>query len=186
MLGRIIWFAWVPFVVAFPLACGDDPQTNPSADGGVDGSIPPTPAPYGLDTRPANPTCKAPARPQLDTGVKLDAAFGTVRFNQPIDMHVAPGDPTKFYIAERPGAIKSIVRGGTTVSTFYTFPAGTINAAGEGGFLSFAFHPQWPVKKEVYVSYTLAPAYRRHRPGEVVGWRYPRRRPRDPHPVRAA
>ncbi|NOU32380.1 MAG: hypothetical protein HOO96_31125 [Polyangiaceae bacterium] len=157
MLGRIIWFAWVPFVVAFPLACGDDPHTNPSADGGVnaDGSIPPTPAPYGLDTRPANPTCKAPARPQLDTGVKLDAAFGTVRFNQPIDMHVAPGDPTRFYIAERPGAIKSIVRGGTDVSTFYTFPAGTINAAGEGGFLSFAFHPQWPAKKEVYVSYTI-------------------------------
>ena len=70
----------------------------------------------------------------------------------------APGDTSTFYIVQRGGQIVAIKRGETSTRTFFAFPNGVINAAGEGGFLSFAFHPGWPATPEVYVSYTTSSA----------------------------
>lgn len=116
---------------------------------------PPQVSPYGLDARPLGQTCKAPVRPQLNTGVRLAVAFPAGTFSQPIDLRQAPGDGRTFYIAERSGKIRKIEGGGTAASDFLVFPAGSINASGEGGFLGFAFHPKWASgKPEVYLSYT--------------------------------
>src|SRR5687767_7101916 len=76
------------------LACGGD-------DGG------PTAAPFGLDTRPANPTCIAQARPVIDTGVTLQRRFTGLTFNQPIYLTQAPGDNATWYVVERQGQIRA-------------------------------------------------------------------------------
>lgn len=112
-------------------------------------------APSGLDARPTGQTCKAPPRPQLDTGVRLMPTFAAGTFSLPIDLRMAPGDKTTFYVAERAGRIRKIARGATMASDFLTLPAGTINSANEGGFLGFAFHPKWASgTREVFLSYT--------------------------------
>ena len=55
------------------------------------------PSLVGLDARPTGQTCTAPARPQLDTGVRLEPAFAAGIFSQPIDLRQAPGDSSTFY-----------------------------------------------------------------------------------------
>lgn len=131
-------------------ACGDDPVVvNPLADAG-----PPVAAPYGLDVRPKNDTCKAPPKPEYDTGVTFEPAFDGVTFAAPTGFRMAPGDANTFYVIERSGNIVAIKRGETTKRPFFTFPNGVINAAGEGGFLAFAFHPKWPATPEAFLSYT--------------------------------
>ena len=135
-------------------ACSsDEPQDSPAPPSMPDMAA--MPAPYGLDARPTGQTCKAPPRPQLDTGVRLAPTFAAGTFSLPIDLRMAPGDKSTFYVAERGGRIRKIARGATMASDFLTFPAGTINSAGEGGFLGFAFHPKWASgTREVYLSYT--------------------------------
>jgi uncharacterized repeat protein (TIGR03806 family) len=143
LLSLVLPLTWL-------LGCGSPSSAPPDEP-----PPPPLPAPYGLDARPSGQTCKAPARPQLDTGVRLNPVFAAGTFSQPIDLQQAPGDSATFYIAERPGRIRKISRGGTVAGDFLVFPAGVINAAGEGGFLGFAFHPAWKSgKPEVYLSYT--------------------------------
>jgi uncharacterized repeat protein (TIGR03806 family) len=153
-LGRFSWLAALPLALFAHAACSDDPSGEPNgADASADGRPPPTPSPYGLDVRPANPTCKAPERPNLDTGVQLTEVFASGVFSQPIEMTMAPGDAETFYIVERPGRVRKAKRG-QAPTDFFAFPTGTVNTAGEGGFLGFAFHPEWATKKEAYVSYT--------------------------------
>ena len=120
----------------------------------------PTRAPFGLDTRPSNTTCVAQQRPVIDTGVTLAKQWNGVTFNQPIYMAQAPGDDTQWYVVERTGRVRVIPNGATTNAQTREFVniTGTVNAAGEGGLLGMAFHPQWPTKREVYLSYTRTPA----------------------------
>src|SRR5580765_750267 len=74
---------------------GDNLDGGPLADGtleGGDSAPPPTPSPFGLDTRPPNPTCVAPPRPVLDTPLKLQRVFTGVTFSAPIYAVQPPGD----------------------------------------------------------------------------------------------
>lgn len=127
------------------------------------GPPPATPAPFGLDTRPANTTCLAPARPVPSTGVKFVDAFPALDFNQPMKLMMAPGDANRFYVAERGTA-----NGAANVATkVRTFPIGATSNAqvtdfatvmvypiGEGGFLGMAFHPQWQTNHTFFTSVT--------------------------------
>src|SRR4051812_40381605 len=124
------------------VSCGnDDPPAPP----------PPTPSPYGLDARPANPTCLAKPRPVLDTGVALQPQFTAATFQQPIYMTQAPGDNDQWFIVQRGGKVRALTVSTGQVRDFATV---TVNATGEGGLLGMAFHPQWPAKRELYLSYT--------------------------------
>ena len=126
-----------------------------AACGGNDG---PTRAPYGLDTRPANPTCVARARPVLDTGVTLARQWTGLTFNAPMYLTQAPGDDTQWYVVERGGTIRAFPTTATSNAQIRPFANVTVNASGEGGLLGFAFHPAWPTKREAYLSYTRNPA----------------------------
>lgn len=112
---------------------------------------------YGLDARPANPTCIAPAPPPNTSGVTTQRAFGTLSFSAPLGLFNAPGDSSRVFVQERSGRIRTFstqADGGVgAVSTFLDF-ATRVDAQGEGGFLGMAFHPQWPQRLEVFVSYT--------------------------------
>ena len=84
---------------------GDDGNPiGPNDGGGDDGTLadtgppPPTPSPYGLDTRPSNTTCVAPARPPSTSTVSLQRMWPGVTFNAPIYMVQAPGDANNWYV----------------------------------------------------------------------------------------
>ena len=90
------------------LHCGsDDPSApaTPSSDAGAsdERSVVPAPvdasvSPYGLDTRPANPTCRVPKRPRpADAGVTAE---------MPIALVKRPGVP-RWYVVQQKGKIFS-------------------------------------------------------------------------------
>jgi hypothetical protein len=66
-LGARVGVGVITGLVAVAVACGDDggssSQPLPTGDAGVVDAGPPVPAEFGLDVRPSNTTCKAPARP---------------------------------------------------------------------------------------------------------------------------
>ena len=113
----------------------------------------PTPAPFGLDERPSNTTCVARSRPVLDTGVTLSRQWTGINFQQPIYLTQAPGDDT-WYVVERQGTVRAFPDNATSNTEARTFASVAVNAGGEGGLLGLAFHPQWPAKREAYLSYT--------------------------------
>ena len=143
-MPRTLW----PLALAAAASCGYD-KLDP-----VEG----VPAPFGLDTRPANPTCVAQARPTLDTNVKLVPQFTGVTLDLPMFMLQAPGDDDTWYVVQRGGTVLAFPRTATSNAQVRTFATVTVNGAGEGGLLGMAFHPQWPAKKEAYLSYTRTPA----------------------------
>jgi uncharacterized repeat protein (TIGR03806 family) len=129
-----------------------------SSCGGDDG---PTTSPFGLDTRPSNPTCVAKQRPVLDTGVKLQRLWNGVTFHEPLYMTQAPGDDSQWYVVEKSGAavntqakVRAVPVNATANAQVRDFATVTVNPGGEGGLLGMAFHPEWPNKREVYLSYT--------------------------------
>jgi glucose/arabinose dehydrogenase len=73
----------------------------------------------------------------------------------PIYMESPPGDPTRLFIVERGGAIKILNRTtGAVLSTpFLTIPS--VDSAGEGGLLGFAFHPNFATNGKFYVNVTI-------------------------------
>jgi uncharacterized repeat protein (TIGR03806 family) len=140
-MRRIPWSAAT--LVAL-LSCGGD-NNVPTA---------PTRAPFGLDKRPANPTCIAQPRPVIDTGVTLARQWMGIRFSQPLFLTQAPGDDATWYVVERPGKVRAFPANATSDAQTRDFASATVNPAGEGGLLSMAFHPQWPARREAYLSYT--------------------------------
>ena len=152
-------------------ACGGDDAATPDAlDGGgdaqpgtdgpaSDGFVPPVRADFGLDTRPANPTCKAPARPPSTAPVKWEQVFATVSLAAPMMMAQIPGDKTRWFVAMREGAIVSFPVTSppatpTTVVTVPTISGLPLSDSGEGGLLGFAFHPKFAQNGKMYVTWT--------------------------------
>ncbi len=141
-----------------PGSGGDATVGTGTSDAAVDtGPPPPVASPFGLDTRPSNATCVVPERPVLDTGVKAAPAFGAIKFQQPVGLFQAPGDPSRFFVIEKAGGIRVFPATATAqadVKDFIVLPATLINSASEGGLLGMAFSPDWATNHEVYLSYT--------------------------------
>ncbi len=128
--------------------CGDNSTSGP-----------PAPAEFGLDARPANPTCKAPARPPSTAPVALQRVYNNVNLGTPLMMAQIPGDPSRWFIAQRDGRLVSFPTANppnttTAVATLPTVAGVAINTNGEGGFLGLAFHPKFAQNGKLYVSWT--------------------------------
>jgi hypothetical protein len=71
---------------------------------------PPAPAPpnpSGLDARPTNATCVAPQRATGSATIGVERAFPNIRFrNHAIEMLQAPGDSSRWFVAERFGFVQ--------------------------------------------------------------------------------
>jgi uncharacterized repeat protein (TIGR03806 family) len=135
-----------------------DPSGTSSADGGSDATPPPTRAEFGLDSRPANPTCKAPPRPPSTVSVKLERVFSNVRLAAPMMLAQAPGDASRFYVALRDGRIVSFAAQNpgndpTVVANLAPLSGKAVQQGGEGGLLGFAFHPGFAQNGRLYVSW---------------------------------
>jgi glucose/arabinose dehydrogenase len=147
-------------------ACGSDggsvvdvPDADPNAEGGP----PPTRAEFGLDTRPSNTTCLAQTRPPSTAPVKFDQVFANVNLQAPMMMAQIPGDKTRWFVAQRDGTIVSFPVAAppstpTAVGSVPTVSGKTIQTAGEGGLLGFAFHPKFAQNGKLYVTWTTTGA----------------------------
>lgn len=160
-------------ILTFLLACSDQPagsDAGMTTDGGVGGAGGAgggagtggvdDGGQYGLDARPPNPTCIAPMTPPpTDAGVTTQRAFGRLTFAAPLMLLNPPGEPSRVVVMERAGRIVSFPNdpdaGAADVTTLLDITT-RVSATGEGGLLGLAFHPQWPSRPELYVSYTTA------------------------------
>jgi len=109
---------------------------------------------YGNDSRPLNNTCLAPNRNSGSALFDIARVFPNLTFNQPVKLVQAPGDSTRFYVAELSGRIRSF-QNNAAVSTSRVVLDLTskVNYQLETGLMGFAFHPNWPDIPLVFVSY---------------------------------
>ncbi|MBX3232142.1 MAG: hypothetical protein KIT84_19495 [Labilithrix sp.] len=144
--------AWVASI-GVVAACGDAadtrsaPGTNDGSAGGdasVDVFVPPTVAEFGLDRRPINTSCVAPARPPSTSPAKLERVYQGVALEQTMMMAQPPGDPSRWFVSSRTGTMVSFPATEpparpTVVADLGALAGRPVETAIEGGFLGFAF-----------------------------------------------
>lgn len=110
----------------------------------------------GLTARPVNPSCLAPARPASGATVALERAFPALDFAAPLAMAQPPGGG-RWFVAEQGGVLWSFDddEGVTERAAVLDLRDRLSDWSGnEDGLLGFAFHPDFLVNGELYVSYT--------------------------------
>lgn len=114
-----------------------------------------TPPAGGLDARPANLTCVAPAKGSgSGSTIALQRAFPNLAFNQPLAMLQVPGEDSRWFVLEKASGVVRVFDNTPDVATTSDFLAVTVNAASEGGLLGLAFHPQYALNHEAFLSFT--------------------------------
>lgn len=110
----------------------------------------------GPPTRPANPTCLAPARPSTGGSVGLEQIWSDQRFSEPVALLQAPGDE-RWFVVEQSGRVQVVEDGVARV--WLDLRDVVEDAANETGFLGMAFHPDYAENGQVFVSYTRGTPY---------------------------
>jgi uncharacterized repeat protein (TIGR03806 family) len=139
----------------------DDPpaQTNPPPP-----VTPPATPLVGLDARPSNATCIAPAKDSGSAGatVALQRVFPNLTFDQPVLALQAPGDDSRWFVLEK-GSGTNAAAATARVRVFPNTPSVgmasdfislTVNTTAEGGLLGMAFHPDFASNGQVFLSFT--------------------------------
>jgi uncharacterized repeat protein (TIGR03806 family) len=118
-----------------------------------DNQAPPPPpgATVGLDARPSNLTCVAPAKTAATgTAIQLQRVFSNVTLTQPLAMLQAPD--SRWFVLEKTGGIRVFANSpNPTATTFINLP---VNSSGEGGLLGMTFDPNFATNGFVYLSFT--------------------------------
>ena len=78
-------------------------------------------------------------------GVVLKRAFPKLTFDAPIAIVQPPGDSSYWYVVERLGTIKRFDATDEITDTATPVLNLQVDASGEGGLMSFAFHPDLPL-----------------------------------------
>lgn len=87
--------------------------------------------------------------------VVVSRVFADLSFVSPTVLKQAPGDDSRWFVAEKRGFIRVFANNPDSSSAeIFLDISGVVDAAGEGGLLGFAFHPDFPTTPEVFVSYT--------------------------------
>ena len=93
------------------------------------------------------------------TAIKLEQVFPGLTFDSPVLFLQAPGNNDRWYVVERGGKVLTFTTANPVPTTFADI-SGRIALPGppafdeEVGLLGMAFHPQFPTKAEVFLSYT--------------------------------
>jgi uncharacterized repeat protein (TIGR03806 family) len=135
------------------------PAGGGQAGGGQAGQAGGGEAGSGLASRPANPTCRAFARPSTGGGVARVAAFPKLKFSDPLLLLQPPGEKGRFFLVQKTGKILIFANDEATdqVDTFVDLGSKIDSTPNEAGLLGMAFHPKFAENGQVILSYT-APA----------------------------
>jgi uncharacterized repeat protein (TIGR03806 family) len=109
----------------------------------------------GLDTRPSNTTCVAPA--PLAANFATQNKWANVTFTNPMQVVQPPGDESRLIVVQRAGTARSVPSNATSSGETTTFlTLSNVVTRSNGGFLSMAFHPNWAANRYAYVVYTTS------------------------------
>ncbi len=116
---------------------------------------PPAPPQQGLDARPSNTTCIAPARPNATLTVEAQRVFPALSFASPVALMQAPGATARWFVVEQAGRVMVFNNdpGAATASPFIDLRSRVLSG-GEQGLLGMAFDPAFASNGRVYLSYT--------------------------------
>ena len=111
----------------------------------------------GLDDRPDNQTCVAPARPTGNATVSVNDPYPSLpNLAQPTKILLEPGG-NRWFVLQKGGQILSFPTNDPSSAPVYIdlTDGRSIRTASEGGLLGMAFHPDYPATPEIFVSYTI-------------------------------
>jgi uncharacterized repeat protein (TIGR03806 family) len=120
----------------------------------------PGPTNSGLDARPSNTTCIAPAQPPAaTTSMIFTRVFPNVTTPEIMAIAQPPGDGSRWFILNREGGIYSFASTTTSatatkIADFPTIARKTVTTDLSGGMLGFAFHPQFASNGRLFVTFT--------------------------------
>ncbi len=87
--------------------------------------------------------------------IATQRVFEQLSFSQPVALLQAPGDSTRWFVVEKDGVIRVFANNPSSSSSEIFVDINTlVNSSGEGGLLGMAFHPNFPVTPEAFLSYT--------------------------------
>jgi len=119
---------------------------------------PVTPPSVGLDSRPSNVACVAPARGAGGASVDIVDAFPNLpAISQPVKVLVEPVlvNPRWFILRKSGQLVVFDPDAANGVSTFLDLSGPPLRTTSEGGLLGMAFHPEYPAVPEVFLYYTI-------------------------------
>lgn len=141
----------IVIVTVLLTACSSSDSSAPVKPAEVDTVV------SGLDSRPANPSCVAPARPLQNVSYALTDAFPGVTFTRPLLILQAPGETQRLFVVEQPGRIFSVNLIGAPVATLFADLRNIVDSgSNETGLLGMAFHPGYASNGLVFLSYTTS------------------------------
>ena len=111
----------------------------------------------GLDARPSNTACVAPARTSGNSSISTPRVFPNLTFLKPVAMLQAPGDSSRWFVLEQEGIIRVFqnVANVATSQVFLDIQDRVFNISqSEAGLLGLAFHPNFASNGRVYINYT--------------------------------
>lgn len=128
--------------------------------GGNDSQPPPPPPPPppvtgGLDTRPDNLSCVAPARAAVGVIGVEDAFPDLPRIGAPTKLLVEPVADPRWFVLRKSGQLVVFDPDNATGLATFLDLSGRVRTNSEGGLLGMAFHPDYPGVPEVFLYYTV-------------------------------
>ncbi|MBX2800343.1 MAG: PQQ-dependent sugar dehydrogenase [Myxococcales bacterium] len=148
---------WVlpAMLIALSLSCNgnkDDTDTDTTTDAQPTGDTgEPVDSEFGLDSRPANPTCIAGARPIVGSQAALVRQFPNLGFSFGNVALQAPGDTDHWYVATLGGEIHRFDATDPDVDATELVADVPVRTGFERGLLSMAFHPDFQSNGYLYL-----------------------------------
>ncbi|MBK8174070.1 MAG: PQQ-dependent sugar dehydrogenase [Rhodospirillales bacterium] len=116
---------------------------------------------HGLDQRPSNTTCLAPALALANPNVEAVVAFPNFKFNHPISLDQPSDNPDRWFVAQRGGVIRTFTNDPNLAPRVALNISSYLDATDQVGFrdsqewgiTSIALHPQFSKNGYMYVAY---------------------------------
>jgi glucose/arabinose dehydrogenase len=98
----------------------------------------------------------------VNVRIAVPRVFPRLSFELPVRLMLAPGDASRWYVVEQEGYVRSFANVADPASSDLVLDIHErVECCGEAGLLGLAFHPDYPEKPLVYVSYTReGPSFR--------------------------
>lgn len=112
----------------------------------------------GLDSRPDNQTCVAPARPTANSSVSVTDPYPSLpNLVQPTKILLEPGASGRWFVLQKSGQVITFpTNNPSSVSAYIDLTTDhSIRTDSEGGLLGMTFHPNYPSTPEIFLSYTI-------------------------------